>query len=91
MKKIVLFIIMILGVVGCGTNCFSKPPNRAYFHQTGGYGMQYHISIYMPTALSPHSPTLKCSEYEYAKIDFYTDDLGQISGDRVIWKNLYGD
>jgi len=45
----------------------------------------------MPAALSPHSPTLKCSEYVYSKIDFYTDDLGQINGDKVIWKNSYGD
>jgi len=91
MKKIVLLIIMIFVIVSCGVTCPSAPQKRAYFHQSNEYNMRYHISIYLPTALSPHSPTVKCSEYEYSKIDLYTDDLGEVRGDRLIWKSIYGD
>jgi hypothetical protein len=89
--KYILSFIMVLGLIGCGINCSGKPPKRAYIHQVGGYSMQYHYSIYIPSAKSGHSPSVKCSEYEYSKIDIYTDDLENVRGDAVIWKSLYGD
>ena len=91
MKKILLWTVICFGIVGCGMNCSGEPPKRAYNHQGGGYGMRYHYSIYIPSALSGHSPSVKCTKYEYAKIDIYTDDLGTITGDKVIWNNLYGE
>ena len=89
MKKILFFIMISLGFVSCGVNCSGVPPKRAIMHESGGYDMTYYFSIYIPVSGLSHSPS--CPKYEYAKIDIYTDDLGMITGDKVIWKSLYGD
>jgi len=86
--KIISLMIIGFYLAGCGVNCSGEPPKRAYSHQGGGYGMQYHISLYPPYASLSHA--LKCNEYEYLVIHIYTDDLGDIRGDRVIWKNNDG-
>ncbi len=90
MKKMLLYLAIGLGLIGCGTECLNKPPKRAFVHANGGYNMIYHVSIYIPTSGISHNPT-DCTGYEYAKIDIYTDDMGTVTGDKVIWKSLYGD
>lgn len=89
-KKLLLLLAIGLGLISCGTDCLNKPPNRAYIHESSGYDMTYHFSIYIPSSGISHNPT-DCTEYEYAKIDIYTDDMGTITGDKVIWNNLYGE
>ena len=88
MKKIVLTTMMILGLIGCGVNCPSKPPRRAVFHENGDRGMMYHITIYIPYGQLSHSP--QCTQYSYIPIHIYADSLGTLRGDEVIWDNGYG-
>jgi len=89
MRKLIVIGLIILGLTACGINCSGKPPKRAYIHSTGGMGMQYHVSIYIPGSGVQHSP--RCPSYDYAKIDIYTDSLGNLRGDEVIWNNSYGE
>ena len=88
-KTVLMFVVLILGLVGCGINCDPKPPKRAIMHSTGGMGMQYHFSIYIPGSGVQHSP--RCPVYDYAKIDIYADSLGILRGDEVVWMNSYGE
>ncbi|RUM71191.1 MAG: hypothetical protein DSZ08_03390 [Sulfurovum sp.] len=85
MKKIVLLIIMILGIVGCSVNCPDKPPRRAYMHNNGGMGMRYHFTLYYPDQGNSHSPNLKCPKNEYTITHLYTDDLGTVKRNDLIW------
>jgi hypothetical protein len=89
MKKIVLVIVMILGIVGCGINCPSKPPKRAYVFNDGGYGMSYHVAVYVPASQLSHNLTA-CTKYEYDSFHMYVDHFGTLNGDEIIWKNFEG-
>jgi hypothetical protein len=89
MKKIVLYIMMILSIVSCGVICDSKPPKRAIMHNTGGMGMQYHFTIYIPGSGVQHSP--RCPTWTYGTIEIYSDKLGNVLGDEVLWNNIYGE
>jgi len=91
MKKIVLLIVMILGIGGC-INCPSIPPKRAILHKAGGMGMQYHFTLYFPEEGNSHSPTLKCPKQDYLVSNIYTDDLGVVKRDNLIWNiRLFAD
>ena len=87
MKKIVLTTMMILGLVGCGVNCPSKPEARAYYYQGKSSMMTYHIGLFFPLSSSSHSPSLKCPRISYLKLDVYTDKLGNVNGDEVIFED----
>jgi len=87
--KYILSLIMILGLIGCGINCKSKPPKRAVLSQNPANGMRYHFVMYEPVGNAGHTPTLKCTKYEYGKSHIYVDDLGSVSGDLVLWMALY--
>ena len=92
MKKIMIglgILIMMCLVVGCGVNCLSKPPKRAIMHNTGGMGMQYHFTIYIPGTGVQHSPS--CPTWTYGTIEIYSDNLGNQRGDEVLWNNIYGE
>jgi hypothetical protein len=91
MKKIVLGIVMILGIVGCGINCPSKPPKRAILSQNSGYGMRYHFILYEPVEGSPHSPSFKCPKQEYLSSNVYTDDLGRVNRNNLVWISFYNE
>lgn len=84
MKKYLLLIAILLGLTGC-INCPSKPPKRAILHKTGGMGMQYHFTLYFPVEGNSHSSTLKCPKQEYLVSYIYTDDLGAVKRDDLIW------
>jgi len=91
MKKILILmasIFVALGLIGCLGCGDKKPSRRAYIHQGGGYGMQYHIAYYYPFAsLSHGSP---CTKYEYVTTHMYMDHLGTLTGDEIVWKNFEG-
>jgi len=91
MKKIsiiLISLIMMIGLIGC-IGCDDKPSKRAYFHNNGGLGMQYHITIYEPYGQLSHA--VGCTKYEYIPLHIYTDNLGIMKGDAVVWKNPSGD
>jgi len=91
MKKIILLMSMLLGLIGCGINCPEKPLKRAFMHQSGGMGMQYYFTLYLPMEGNSHSATFKCPKQEYQVTHVYTDDLGSVKRDNLIWKiRLYG-
>ena len=89
MKKIVLTTMMILGLVGCGTTCPSEPPRYAKYIEGGGHGMAYHFEIYDVQGDAQHTPSLRCTQYTYIKTDLYTDDLGNVNIDSIIWIDNY--
>ena len=92
MKKIIIsfgILIMMCLVVGCGINCPSKPPKRAYFFNGGGYGMSYHVAAYRPASQLSHNPTA-CTKYEYISFHIYFDEYGTFNGDEIVWKNFQG-
>jgi hypothetical protein len=43
----------------------------------------------VPSGNAEHTPNLKCIKYEYGKSHIYTDNLGSVNGDSVIWKSFY--
>jgi hypothetical protein len=91
MKKVIAITVIILGLIGCSINCPSMPPKRAVMHQGGGMGMQYYFTLYLPMEGTSHSPTLKCPKQEYQVTHVYTDDLGTVQRENLIWKiRLYG-
>ena len=84
--KFILSFIMVLGLVGCGINCESEPQRQAYMHASGGMGMQYHFSLYDVVGDARHNRLrLKCTKYKYVKTDIYTDSLGEMNIEEVIW------
>ena len=85
MKKIVLTTMMILGLVGCGTTCPNEPPRYAKYIEGGGYGMAYHFEIYDVQGDAQHTPSSRCTQYTYIRTDLYTDDLGNVNIDSIIW------
>ena len=89
MKKIVLITMMILGLVGCGSTCPSEPPRYAQYIEGGGYGMQYHFKLYDVRGDAQHTPSLRCTQYTYITTDLYTDDLGNVNIDSIIWIDNY--
>ena len=92
MKKIIISIMMLLGLMGCAINCPSLPPKRAIMHKTGGMGMRYHFTLYFPQEGSSHSPSLKCPKQEYLPSQVYTDDLGVVKRENLIWNTrLFAD
>ena len=89
MKKIILMLVLLFGLVGCGVICPSKPPKRAVMHNAGGMGMRYHFVMYEPVGDAGHTPSLKCTKYEYGRSHIYVDDLGLVDGDSIIWVASY--
>jgi len=91
MKKTILSIVVLLGLVGC-INCPSLPHKRAIAHSTGKMGMQYSFTLYLPMEGNSHSPNLKCPKQEYQATYVYTDDLGSVKREDLIWNiRLFGD
>ena len=89
MKKIITglgVLVMMCLVVGCGINCSSKPPKIATIESNGGYGMQYHITIYVPTSFSSHNDI--CTKFGYDSVNLYLDKLGKLKGSDIVWKNF---
>ena len=88
MKKMItiissLLMIVLLSACTCGKK---KPPHRAIYSQESGYGMQYHIILYQPSyGGATHS--FRCGSWTYSEFHIYTDNLGAMKGDDVIWKN----
>jgi len=80
-------IMIAMGLIGC-IGCDSKPPKRAYQHKNAGLGMQYHYVIFEPSGELSHS--LGCTKYEYVPLHIYVDDIGNVSGDSIVWKNPEG-
>lgn len=86
MKKILMVLsslILIFGLIGCGSHKKKIIPNRATVDVNGGYGMQYHVAIYM-------------LEYPggqpyYVRVNIYMDYLGTVKGNDILWKNYNGD
>ena len=93
MKKIIIglsILAMMCLVVGCGVNCPSEPPKRAYFYKNGAYGMTYHLGIFPPYGELSHSGG--CTKYDYASSHLYMDkNHGEIRGDEIVWKNIFGE
>ena len=90
MKKIILALMVLFGLIGCGINCDPKPPNRAIMHKTGGMGMRYAFTLYSAQDDASHSPQ-RCISYSYLPTYVYTDDLGTVSRENLIWNvRLYG-
>jgi len=91
MKKIIISILIGLSLlaIGCSVDCGSKPPKRAIKHKSGGMNMQYHFTIYVPGRGVQHSA--KCAPWTYGPIEIYSDNLGALLGDEVLWNNIYGE
>jgi len=64
-----------------------KPPNRAIYSQTSGYGMQYHIILYQPS-YGGGTHSFKCGSWSYSPFHVFTDRLGTLKGDEVIIKGM---
>ena len=89
MKRIwTLFIsiVMLIGLSGCFFD-EKPPPARAFFNKTSAYGMQYHIILYDP-ASNGGTHTMKHQSWTYSPFHIYTDRLGTLTGEDVIFKNL---
>jgi len=94
MKKIMIFLgvlAMLCLVVGCAVNCPSLPPKRAIMHNTGGMGMRYHFTLYEPVEGYAHTPSAKCPKQEYLPSQVYTDDLGVVNRNNLIWISFYNE
>lgn len=91
MKKIITLIIVSLVLVSCAINCDSKPPKRAIMHATGAMGMQYHFTLYEPVEGSSHGGSFKCPKIEYLPSQVYTDDLGTVSRNNLVWISYYNE
>ena len=86
MKKIGIIFIGIILLFGCACGD-KKPPQRALYKKDNISGMQYHIVLYEPFGTGgAHS--IKCGSWEYVPTHIYTDKLGTMNGNDVIWKNL---
>lgn len=85
-KRILILIFSSLLLVGCGVVCKDEPPKRAVMQENGGMGMQYHFVLYEPVGDAGHTPSLKCTNYEYGRSHLYTDSLGVVQGDAIIWE-----
>lgn len=90
MKYIITLFIVSLFFVSC-INC-NMPPKVAYKHTTGDKGMEYHFTIYSPDASGPYFSTgiTNCPEYSYFPINLYTDNLGLVELDTIVWTNVFG-
>ncbi len=91
MKKIIIglgILVMMCLMVGCGINCSSKPSKRAYIHNKGGLGMQYHFVLFEPSGKLSHSAG--CTEYEYIPLHVYVDNMHNVKGDEMVWRNPEG-
>jgi len=89
MKRILFLLIsllMLMLLISCNCN-EKKPPARAFFNKTSAYGMQYHITLYEP-ASNGGTHTMKCQSWTYSPFHIYTDRLGTLTGEDVIFKNL---
>jgi len=62
MKKIILgmSILMMILLSACCND--KKPPHRAIYSKTSGYGMQYHIVLYEPTS-GGATHSIKCQSW----------------------------
>jgi len=89
-KRIVFLALAGLILVGCGVNCKSEPPRKSEYIQGGGYGMVHHFRLYDPQGDAGHTPSLKCTQYTYTKTDLYSDDLGNVTADEIVWIDLRG-
>jgi len=87
MKKILtvlISMILIIGLTACGSNKKEEHiPKRATIDANGGYGMNYHVILFMPVSGGGY--------ISYVSIDLYMDDLGSHRGDEILWKNYLGD
>ena len=88
-KRIIFLVLAGLFLVSCGINCKGEPPKRAILNQNIEYGMNYHFVMYEPVGDAGHTPSPKCTKYEYGKSHIYVDDLGRVNGDSVIWIASY--
>jgi len=76
--------ICIFSLIACGSSKKDDTaPKRAIVHNTGGYGMQYKVDLFMPV----HDRY----GYYYVQIDMYMDDLNKVNGSEILWKNYLGD
>lgn len=90
MKKILTIVSVMLAMMILVSCCSDKkPPHRAIYSQTSGHDMQYHIILYEPFS-DGGAHSLKCGSWNYIPTHIYTDNLGELRGDEVIWKNLDG-
>lgn len=87
MMKIIITMVTIFILGGCGI-CDDEPPKRAIIVEDNRYGMTYHIQVYVPFSGLSHG--LGCTKYEYVLINIYSDILGQLDGDEILWKNSDG-
>jgi len=86
MKKILtvlISMILIIGLTACGTNEKHYIPKRAIIDTNGGYGMSYHVILFMMVSGGGY--------ISYVSMDLYMDDLGSHRGDEILWKNYLGD
>jgi len=85
---LLISIMMSIGLSGCTCND-KKPPHRAFYNKTSNYGMQYHITLY-EAFQDGGAHSIQCGDWHYIPTHIYTDRLGVIEGDEIIWKNLDG-
>jgi uncharacterized protein YceK len=89
MKFIVVFI-MALGLVGCGAICKDAPPRKAEYIQGGGYDMAYHFKLYDVQGDGGAMAGRGCTKYSYITTDLYSDNLGNVTADSIVWIDLRG-
>jgi len=88
MKKILVIMSAILTMIILVSCCNDKkPPRRAIYSQTSGYGMQYHIILYQPS-YGGGTHSFKCGSWSYSPFHVFTDRLGTLKGDEVIIKGM---
>jgi len=82
-------MLVSLVLIGCGINCKGEPPKKAKYLDGGGQGMMYHFQLSDPQGDAQHTPG-KCTNYTYTRTDLYSDDLGYVDVDSVIWIDVRG-
>jgi len=90
MKKIIFLMLASFILIGCGINCKDTPPRKAEYIQGGGYGMTHHFRLYDVRGDAGHTPSVKCTNYEYVMSDVYSDKLGNVVASDIVWIDMIG-
>ena len=88
--KFIMSFLMVLGLVSCGVVCKDAPPRYAEYIEGGGHGMVYHFRLYDVRGDGGALAGRGCTKYSYIATDLYSDSLGNVVADEVVWIDRLG-